>query len=1763
MKSKLIISMAFCALSQIPFAQTVVVVGEGSYASVPPAYKSKTDSHDGYNAGLMLTREIFCDESPDTPIPTNDWWTDLINNRYSGALWSYPSMLRTDVDGVEICYPSYWADEGKEVKSRTSLKVSALSFNPVAAIASDWHDLDVTFRMPDANESEKEMRVTMAHGIPFTWFEYEGLTPRISTAGDMEFFGKNNRKGYCGIRIGSDLYGLYYPRNKEILKGKDEYILPECDWMVIALLRDENDLDNYADFAPGVVRDSRINWNYDPTSSTVVSEWDIITENLRDPGEKTPVLLGLLPHVYKYSATMPRQLGTSSYLTPRGEMRIYTDESGKFAWSYTFSGMMPYYASPEENKDSDTGYRKEIMETLMQNYAEKGSFGSDTYWGGKGLLQMAMNMTFAKMSGNTEIYERSKEKLKDVLIDWLTYTPGEDAFFFSYYPRWGGMLGFNVSYDSDAFNDHHFHYGYLIYASALLCLEDSEFSENYGELLRMIAKDYANYDRDDKRFPFLRTFDPWSGHSWAGGLGDAGNDNGNGQESTSESMQSWGGLYLLGVALGDDEMRDAGIWGWSTEARATREYWFDVDSPRPANEGGRKAWAGKGDRIGNYDYEQYKYAYNSNITGKGIGWWTWFGGDPLFMHGIQWMPATPALDYLSGDNDFVDWAYDDMMCGANSTFSHDWFEPTVNSVNGERIDPLADNDWGNVVLSYIQRSRPEEAASVFNRAYRDGRHIATAISTGHISYYLIHHHLTYGEIDFTVTSDCPTSSAYLKNGEYTYMVYNPDDEEKIVKFYKAGKLQKVVLAPSNRLTAFNKDPYAFDIEVTSNEGLILPPGEKTDLGIRILDQYGTTFPTNEPIIFSCPVDGVDITGDGKLSVSNSIDKGTDVSVNISCGDLNKDIRISINDRPEITSYRIEGIPEFVEKGMKLNVRLSLKDQYGNETYPYVDTWHLRGPNGDEVEVSSRFVAPMPGIYTLTAQIKNSSGADYSQAGGVGGQYSEQLLILPVLQNVALTAHAYSSSEENVGSITKNVNDNDNGTRWGSRHTEDEWILLDFGKEYYLTEVIVNWEAAYGCDYDFEIASSGARMTNYTGNYAGVTKIVNVPAEDEWMCVAEVRGNGEPGKKSTFLNTRGRYLRLKGIKRGSAYGYSIYELAVRGLDPNGDKNDFIGIDFGLPETCDQGEEIILLPKAYNLSGEGKDIDVEWITDKNSDISGNTIIPHDYGMMEVCATTSTGLRSSGIIFVNERIRLASIQFSPENVRGITDEEIPLLLTGKNQFGGDLNLTDYPVVIKIVDPVSGEEVNAEVAYYDWRSGIFKASKAGNYRISVNCGEVETTVTILNLSDANLAYGKPANCSTFVGGNQARCVNDENMSTRWESQHLDNQWIEIDLESAYLLNRAVLEWEGAYSEIYGVAISFDGERWWNIHREENGSGGHEEILINDIPARMVRLNCEKRATAWGNSLYEMQLYAKSRFSMEDDGEAPVLERFEVTPGNGDVEVLLTGDDRSGFIMYNVELYRNGNIVNSKNFISHNGDEKRIIFDNLSPDQAYVVKVEAIDAYSNLTTDSLTFRSQLDIIGKNIALHKPVEVTSHESAGLAGEYAVDGDYTTRWGSQFEDNQQLVVDLKDIYSLVEVAIYWDSIAYCADYTVEYSIDGETYEPLIERICWKGDITADNCRTDRISIPVKTYARYIRLIGNKRATQYGASVRELEAYADNDFLYTAVIGIDEGSDYRYEAEDKGIYNIQGIKIRESSEEMMVRSLPSGIYIIRGEKIVVSR
>ena len=1460
MRAVMAITMASFLLTPITEAQ--VRLGAASYAPAPPFHKAKTQAGGpGFNATAMLTREIFADELPAAneggldvpgrPLPTNDWWTDLINSRFSGALWSYPAMLHTSDEGVKIDFPSYWADSCKEIKSRSSITVGGNKFHAASAIAADWHDWDVRFRLPSASAvSRGEITATSVHGSPFTWFEFTQVAPQLRCSATPVFFGKGN--SYTGVKIGNDLYAIYYPTGCVPAISDGQISFPEdTEWLAVALLRDESDLTLFAPYASSIPRSTSVAWKYDESTSKVESVWRVKADNLRKPGGDAPVLQGFLPHVYKY--TLPGSslsfIDEKGFMTPRGSLLLSASPSGEFAYAYRFSGMLPTYAAPKvPEENSENPFREDVLRKLMSDYAAKGSFGADTYWGGKGLLQMALNMSFAKESGETEIYEASRKALREALADWLTYTPGEDTRFFSYYPRWGAMLGFDVSYDSDAFNDHHFHYGYFTYAAALLCMEDAEFARDYGEMLTLIAKDYANWDRNDRRFPFMRTLDPWNGHSWAGGLGDAGNDNGNGQESTSEAMQSWGGLYLLGVALDNKEMRDAGIWGWSTEARATREYWYDVDAPRPANAGGRKPWAGKGNLKGNYDYNEYPYAYNSNITGKGIGWWTWFGGDPLFMHGIQWMPVSPALDYLSWDPDFTAWAFDDMMSGANSTYSHSWFEETSNSDNGERIEPLAHNDWGNVALTYLERSNPREAARVFDEALSRGNHIATSVSTSHISYYVVHSHLTYGDPDFTIHSDMPTAQVRRRaDGQTSYIVYNPDETDREVRFLnESGAVVKQVTAPARRLAAINADPKASEIEFKSAKGVVIPPGETTLLSWRTLDQYGAGMKGRMATATLSEGSGATLSADGNLKVEATASKGSRFTLTLADGDLSKRIDFEINDRPEPSSVSIIGVPSVMEKGADINAQLKVTDQYGAAMDASDAQWRAESLDGaSNSEASPKLTFPSAGRYRVSAS-----------SASTGAKAETEVFVMPPMPLVSLDAGTMASSAENVGTLPEGATDASSDSRWGSQHADGEWLVVDLGENTLLSRAEIIWEAAYASRYELQTAPDGCDMMELDVNYAGQNRKISVPVESSWTTVATEQISS-PGKKTTNLLTEGRYVRVRGLERATGYGISLYDIGLYGLRSSLPDDAVVGVDFSLPEMTDRGTTVPLKPRVFMRSGDlKKDVDVEWSSDLPARFDGDSFTPLENGFYTVKAGCDKGSGSSARIFVNDVERVASIGLSSKELKTAEGMPLEIRYTVMNQFMAPYSGDIDDIGITVTD---SEGNVTDKATYNPSTMIFLAHATGVYTVDFN-GMAECKVNVLPFSDINLALLRPGEASSSKDNNRPALALDGNPDTRWESEWSEPHTFTVDLEGVYRINRVAILWEGAYAKSYRIETSMDGTSWNQVVANSDCKGDYDSQPFPSVDARYVRICLDKRALpAYGFSIKEFEVYGES----------------------------------------------------------------------------------------------------------------------------------------------------------------------------------------------------------------------------------------------------------------------------------------------------------------
>jgi hypothetical protein len=124
------------------------------------------------------------------------------------------------------------------------------------------------------------------------------------------------------------------------------------------------------------------------------------------------------------------------------------------------------------------------------------------------------------------------------------------------------------------------------------------------------------------------------------------------------------------------------------------------------------------------------------------------------------------------------------------------------------------------------------------------------------------------------------------------------------------------------------------------------------------------------------------------------------------------------------------------------------------------------------------------------------------------------------------------------------------------------------------------------------------------------------------------------------------------------------------------------------------------------------------------------------------------------------------------------------------------------------------------------------------------------------NAAQGRPATASSVEGGgvDPGQAV-DGNPATRWSSAFSDPQWLRIDLGATVAVCRVVLRWEGAYARSFQIQTSTDGTAWADVHATTTGTGGTQSLDVSGS-GRYVRMYGTARATGWGYSLWEFEVY-------------------------------------------------------------------------------------------------------------------------------------------------------------------------------------------------------------------------------------------------------------------------------------------------------------------
>jgi hypothetical protein len=145
----------------------------------------------------------------------------------------------------------------------------------------------------------------------------------------------------------------------------------------------------------------------------------------------------------------------------------------------------------------------------------------------------------------------------------------------------------------------------------------------------------------------------------------------------------------------------------------------------------------------------------------------------------------------------------------------------------------------------------------------------------------------------------------------------------------------------------------------------------------------------------------------------------------------------------------------------------------------------------------------------------------------------------------------------------------------------------------------------------------------------------------------------------------------------------------------------------------------------------------------------------------------------------------------------------------------------------------------------------------VAVTTAGLLTAVSMeANAAPTLLSQGKPTTASSLESASYpASNATDGNTGTRWSSAFSDPQWLEVDLGAPASITQVVLQWETAYATGFQIQTSNDNANWTSIYSTTTGTGGTQTLNITGI-GRYVRMYGTTRATQWGYSLWEFQVY-------------------------------------------------------------------------------------------------------------------------------------------------------------------------------------------------------------------------------------------------------------------------------------------------------------------
>lgn len=503
-------------------------------------------------------------------LPTNQWWTSALSGPWTSVLWAFPVGARAGPDGLALA-TAHPVASANAIVSRfaPALRIGGVLRGVEVA---GYGAFSVTLDLERADGAP--LRVVLAQGSPVVWVRLppgsvsldlaDGVTTQVGGGGAV-------------VQLGDQTWDLAFGGLRTVTRSGDELVADGSGtvWMAVAARPAGADAS-----WPEMVR-TAARRPLRTTRETLKVDWrrGVVHQQLRWIGQDGRDVAGpvaLLPH--QQSALPAGSAGrvAGTYATPRGTLRLV--RGGRVDVRTAVGGLLPGVPS------LPAAQRSAIVHDGKADAVTAPTGGS--YAGPKSIWRLADLGEVLRRAGDRAGADRALQAARAGVEDWLTYSGADDRHWLAREPAWGGIVALPSEFGNESYNDHHFQYGYLIAAAAVIAESDPGFDTRYGRTVDLLADDVA------------RVWNPYEGHSIASGFSDT-PDGGN-QESSSEAVNAWWAIARWELVTGRRGAADRAVAHYALEALAARTYWLDERDvvPRPTGYTHREAgivWGGKVD----------------------------------------------------------------------------------------------------------------------------------------------------------------------------------------------------------------------------------------------------------------------------------------------------------------------------------------------------------------------------------------------------------------------------------------------------------------------------------------------------------------------------------------------------------------------------------------------------------------------------------------------------------------------------------------------------------------------------------------------------------------------------------------------------------------------------------------------------------------------------------------------------------------------------------------------------------------------------------------------------------------------------------------------------------------------------------------------------------------------------------------------------------------------------------------------------------------